>query len=303
MPKPTKLPVALPPEARERLLMLIAQSSEPQSAKHWAAGLSEFFKAAEKQVAPLLTELVATQALHEFAPLRGKALRYWDRGLNDYAQQVLLATLNAKGSLKLADLKKAVLKAAKGLSDAQFRELFERLMQERQVYEHPPISSRAKTAQFGTLPPASAPYLKAATDELRKVVTKLTSAGVSLAVLSEAGMQMLRVAGLEVRAASTERSPTLDTTVDLIQLMRSIEPRAETGALVILPELRQAAGMPKEAFDEAVLQLGRDGRLTLHRHDFPGNLGVSERDALVTDGRGNFYIGVGLRRSADGSRT
>ena len=74
MPRTAKPPVALPPEARERLLTLIAQSSEPLSAKNWAAGLSEFFKATDKQVAPLLTELVATGALHEFAPLKGKAL-------------------------------------------------------------------------------------------------------------------------------------------------------------------------------------------------------------------------------------
>ena len=300
MPRTAKPPVALPPEARERLLTLIAESSEPLSARHWAAGLSEFFKATEKQVAPLLTELVAAGTLHEFAPLKGKALRYWDRGLADYARDSLLRTLNAKGSLKLADLKKAVLKAAKSLSDAQFRELFERLKQEQQVYEHPPVSSRAKTAQFGTQPPAPAPYLKAATDELRKLVTKLTAAGVSLAALGEAGMQMLRSAGLEVRVAAAVRSQAAGKTVDLIALMRSIEPGAESGALVTLPELRQAAGLPKEVFDEAVLQLAREGRLTLHRHDFAGNLAASERDALVTDGRGNFYIGVGLRRSSSG---
>ena len=101
MPRTAKPPVALPQEARERLLTLIAQSSEPLSAKYWAAGLSEFFKATDKQVAALLTELVAAGALHEFAPLKGKALRYWDRGLADYARDVLLKTLTAKGSLTL----------------------------------------------------------------------------------------------------------------------------------------------------------------------------------------------------------
>jgi hypothetical protein len=51
----------------------------------------------------------------------------------------------------------------------------------------------------------------------------------------------------------------------------------------------------KAVFDTAVLQLAAAGRVDLHRHTFPANLDEQERTALVTDGEGDFYMGIVLR--------
>jgi hypothetical protein len=84
--------------------------------------------------------------------------------------------------------------------------------------------------------------------------------------------------------------------VDLLALIRRIEPGAERGALVVSRDLRRAARLEKETFDRTVLDLARQGRLSLHRHDYPASLTAAERDDLVTDGAGTYYVGVALRR-------
>jgi hypothetical protein len=56
--------------------------------------------------------------------------------------------------------------------------------------------------------------------------------------------------------------------------------------------------LEKQLFDRAVLELARQGRLSLHRHDFPSSLSPAERDELVTDGAGAYYVGMALRQNA-----
>ncbi len=79
--------------------------------------------------------------------------------------------------------------------------------------------------------------------------------------------------------------------------MRRIEPGADRGALIGARDLRRAARLEKQAFDQAVLDLARQGRLSLHRHDYPASLSPAEREDLVADGAGAFYVGLALRRN------
>jgi len=289
-------PKPLAPETRELLLKLIRQADAPQTAKQCSAGLTGPFKATDKRLAPVLDELVADGSLRSFAPLRGKVSRYWDRSLSDYARKVMLDVLAERGPLKPADLKKKVLGFARGISDADYQQELRRLIAERGVFEHPPASRRSKQSTYHSAPPIPAPYLQSIADELRRMVTLLLESGVSRDDLEQAGLELLRQAGLSAetgRASSRNQRPV--STVDLIELIRFIEPGADRGTLVTLPELRRAAGISRHDFDESVLELARLGRVTLHRHDFPSNLAPAERDALVTDGHGNFYIGICLR--------
>ena len=61
--------------------------------------------------------------------------------------------------------------------------------------------------------------------------------------------------------------------------------------------LRRAARLDKAHFDAAVLDLSRQGRVSLHRHDYPASLTPQERDELVTDGAGTYYVGLALRQT------
>jgi hypothetical protein len=60
-------------------------------------------------------------------------------------------------------------------------------------------------------------------------------------------------------------------------------------------DLRRHVSLAKPQFDDLALRLAREGRVSLHRHDFPASLSPQEREELITDGQGNYYIGLALR--------
>jgi hypothetical protein len=77
--------------------------------------------------------------------------------------------------------------------------------------------------------------------------------------------------------------------------MVQIKPAAAGGALVSLRELRRSVAVQGKNFDRAVLHLAEEGRVALHHHDYPGSLTEEERNEMVSDDRGTYYIGVSLR--------
>jgi hypothetical protein len=53
--------------------------------------------------------------------------------------------------------------------------------------------------------------------------------------------------------------------------------------------------LTKARFDAALLELYGTDAIILHHHDYVGNLSTTERDELVADRYGNYYVGVALR--------
>jgi len=64
------------------------------------------------------------------------------------------------------------------------------------------------------------------------------------------------------------------------------------GALLLIKNLRARVDLDKARFDQAVLELAREGRVSLHYHDYPESLSEAERAKLVVDERGHHYLGV-----------
>ena len=84
----------------------------------------------------------------------------------------------------------------------------------------------------------------------------------------------------------------------ILEGMRQVDFAAMNGALVSLTELRDLLTPyfpAKTDFDQAILTLAQQDRFALHRHVHVGRLSPAERDSLVTDGRGNYFIGIALR--------
>jgi hypothetical protein len=84
----------------------------------------------------------------------------------------------------------------------------------------------------------------------------------------------------------------------IIERMVDIDPGAANGALVRLRELRRAMdfqNIEKSTFDRAVLQLADAGKVALHRHDYPTGLSEQDRAELVTNGKGDYFVGIALR--------
>ena len=252
-------------------------------------------KLSEAKLMPILDEFVAASTLQTFSPKSAKGKRrYWDRDISELGRTLIAAALDKKGPQSAADLRKA----AKQLNDADFQSVFQGLIDSRALIEHPPLPKK-KSGLFGNRPPSPEPYLKAIGLQLTKAVSQLTSANVSREELHRALVQLVEATGVPFSATSPERNgelPRRGPVVDLVSLMKRIEPAAENGALVAARELRRAANLEKPQFDQAVLDLARQGRLMLHRHDFAAGLSTSERDELVTDGAGTYYVGMALRR-------
>jgi hypothetical protein len=80
--------------------------------------------------------------------------------------------------------------------------------------------------------------------------------------------------------------------------MKRLEPQVTQGALVYIPHVRQGlAGRfsEKTAFDRAVLALAAQRRVQVQTHPVPSQLTEAEREAMVPNGTGGYYIAIGLR--------
>ena len=308
MAKTKTIASPISPETREHLYNVIRATAEPMTAGQLTKLLVAPHKLSEAKMAPILDELVAASRLHPFPPKTAKGkLRYWDRDAGELGRSLIAAVLDKKGAQSKTDLRKA----AKQLTDAAFEVAFQHLIDARSLFEHPPLPKK-KSTLFGNQPPSPEPYLRELGVQLAKVVAQLMAANVSGKELRRALVQLVEATGVPFGAGGTAHdggspqtehdgeSPQPEAGTDLVSLMRRIEPAADNGALVPARELRRVAKLDKSHFDRAVLELARQGRLMLHRHDFAGGLSDSERDELVTDGAGTYYVGMALRRALIG---
>ena len=294
MAKTTRTPPEISPATREHVLSLIQSTTEPVTAAQVAKLLTGSHKLSEARVLPVLDEFVAQARLISFSPKTAKGKpRYWDRDSAALACLLITGILGKKGALALSDLRKA----AKAVSDSEFHAAFQSLIESRQLFEHPPLPKK-KTSSFGLRPPSPEPYLRDLETQLSKTVAQLVAAKVPTDVLRRALVQLVEATGVSFKApgSHTPEAAPAAAEMDLVALIRRIEPAADNGALVAARDLRRAANLIKSQFDRAVLNLASQGRLMLHRHDFAGGLSESERDELVTDGAGTYYVGMALRR-------
>ena len=80
--------------------------------------------------------------------------------------------------------------------------------------------------------------------------------------------------------------------------MTSLKPAAAQGALVYIPDLRQAMRdifPDKESFDRAILELARLEKVQLQSHSLPTELTEEQRGAMIDNGRGSYFMAVGIR--------
>ena len=213
----------------------------------------------------------------------------------ELGRRVAAQTINAKGPQTQVNLRKAL----KSFNDSQFHDIVSTMRANGSLVAHPPLGT-AKQELLGTRPPSAALYFKDIGTQLKKVVGLLAAAHVSTDELRRTAVQLLAEAGISLGSNGMSHAPqsgaaAVTEVVDLVGVMKRIEPGAERGALVGARELRRAVRLPKPDFDHAVLELARQGQLSLHRHDYATSLTPQERDELVTDGDGTFYVGMALR--------
>lgn len=284
--------------ARTAALEAMQRAAKPFTAAEIAKQLDLPIKVSAGDLQPLIDESLAPCTLYEFPAKSAKGKpRYWNRDRLEFGRLAMLSALDGKGPQTEAKLKKA----AEGLTDTEFQQLLQSELAALKLWRHPPAGKKGKDL-FGKHPPSPELYLRDIEKQLTAITAKLKAVNVPLDSLRRALIQMIESAGVPFAAAGAsthEKSSTASAmSVDLIGLMRRIDPAADRGALVGARELRRAAGMLKADFDRAVLELARQERLSLHRHDYAASLSPAERDELVTDGAGTYYVGIALRQSS-----
>ncbi|MBS0201306.1 MAG: hypothetical protein JSS49_00295 [Planctomycetes bacterium] len=298
MAKTTRTPPPISQETREHLLTLIRSTTEPVTAAQVAKLLTGPHKLSEARVAPILDEFVAQARLKPIPPKTAKGKpRFWDRDSVELGRLLITATLEKKGAVSQSELRKG----AKSVSDADFLAAFQSLIESQKLFEHPPLPKK-KSSAFGIQPPSPELYLRDLGIQLSQTVAQLVAAKVPAEQLRRALVQLVEATGVSFNAnvSRAPAAPPEPCVTDLVALIRRIEPGADNGALVASRDLRRAANLEKTQFDRAVLELASQGRLMLHRHDFASGLSEIERNELVTDGAGTYYVGMALRRGVTG---
>ena len=82
--------------------------------------------------------------------------------------------------------------------------------------------------------------------------------------------------------------------------MLKIVPSAAKQAPVWLPDLRNALDLSKDTFDRAVLILAKQGKVFLNKHAHPAQMTDTEKETMIADGQGNYYVVVVLREGNRG---
>lgn len=276
---------------------LVHQSADPVTAKEVKTRCKLPFKLSDSDIALILNDLAKSGVIFEIPAKTAKSgVRYWKHDAVEFGRRSLLRLISDQPPQAKAKLKGAV----KWLDQAQFEDLVEQLKGRGDIFCHPPIGKSTQPL-WSRSPPVPEPYLKSIRDQLATVVAQLKSASVSPADLRRAAVQMFESVGISFGAAAPSTgqldSGHREEAADLLKLMQQLDPGADRGALVPARVLREAAKMPKAEFDALVLQLSRQGKIALHEHDFVASLRPEDRDELVTDGRGTFYVGMALRRA------
>ncbi len=233
-----------------------------------------------------------------------------------FTRNAILSALDEKPFLTWADAKKmpAVKAAAKFLSAPRMTDVLKGLMAQGVVYEWPK-QGKIKSVRYSLHPADAREYLDPALDKFRKelmtLAGKLRHAGVrfedlmhaSRAALSaadstRAGVESPPVEELAPMLPAPPPTPPEDLAVLMLDLMEELEPAARNGAAVPIAGLRHAMefqNLDKSAFDNEILRMAEREILDLHRYDYPMGLSQAERDDLVSDDRGGYYIAVARR--------
>ena len=239
---------------------------------------------------PALKGLVAEGRLHIWQP--GKTAQYCLFDPQSAAQETLLKAL-ADGPLTERNVVDWVKKKLTGYNAKNLEQHLSPLLHSGQVIEHPKYGKTK--ARYGLKAPEPDLYLERAKSEIETVHRLLAPSGVSLEAIFRSLAEQL---GLETRPSTNgrekpeDRTPLAEAERLILEGIARLQPLGQRRALVSIRELRRLLTLMKNDFDRAVFSLAVKGRVALHHHDFPSSLTLDEREEMVRDDRGTYYVGI-----------
>jgi hypothetical protein len=237
-----------------------------------------------------LKGLVAEGRLHIWQP--GKTAQYCLFDPQSVAQETILKALS-DGPLAEKELVQGIKKRLAGYNAKNLKQHVPPLLQSRQLFDHPKYG-RTK-ARYSLKPPEPDLYLERAKSEIEAVHRLLAPSGVSLETIFRAlgeHIGLVTKPSAREREKPEDRMPMIEAERLILEGITRLQPLGQSRALVSIRELRRLLTLTKNNFDRAVFSLAVRGRVALHHHDFPGSLSPAEREEMVRDDRGTYYVGI-----------
>jgi hypothetical protein len=267
-------------EAVACALRALEQSAQPLTATKLEKAILKSAPNSQKDLKGILEQMVKVGQIRYH---KARSSAYWLPSLEEQASERILEALS-EIPLNQTDLKSKLRSLLIGWPQSKRDEMIARLIKEKRVYK---VKALNGNGQLLSARPEATPqdYIKLA---LQLVVAKLKPKGLT-------AEQVMTMAREVLQPAPDPR--TIDLEELILERMLQIKPSAATGAPVELSQLRHALRpeiADKDIFDRMILDLAEQGRVAAHRHDYASSLNEEELAALVSDGRGNYFIGVTL---------
>lgn len=274
-------------ELDDLLLKILTEAATSRSASALHAALPSALRPPAPRVAERLRELAQAGRLHVWPG--GRSTLYATRPYDELLRERVLALLEGGATKTAAELVTALPSAAA----ARVRPLLRELEREGRIVKHPRLGRRTPYALHA---PDALDYLRG---PLEKLIKEQVTRGFSDADVRAA---LARYAGVPAAPASAPSPASGAQPSDgerLLAALVELNPQVREGALVFVPHLRQAllTALPeRERFERAALGLLARGVIQLQAHPVPSQLTPEERETMIPDGRGSFYMAIGLRR-------
>jgi hypothetical protein len=303
----------------------LREADAPLSVREIRKGLTGPFKKLAKGLETLLESEAAAGRLFRYVPAKGKSRTpsYSAHPIETTARAAIASAVD-ETARPWSMLKKAraIGKAGSLLGTKGVEAIRAALVDEGRIYEWPKVGGKG-SVRYSTRPADPGEYLEPTLKKVRKEIDslarKLAGAGVgrgdvgaalATTLAGEFGHrapeQQAVVAGdAQIRPAPREEPAPGSTTEDLdaliLERMVLDDPGAATGAPVSIRSLRRSLAFhisDRAEFDRAIVRLAVRGRLALHRLDYPDRMSPEQRDELVPDGQGGYFVAASRRPEA-----
>jgi hypothetical protein len=246
------------------------------------------YRRSAKHVAARLDDLLSEGRVHAWKPPIGKAKKppapiYSLQPLVPIISSHIIQLLTPNKVLTPAEIKKQL----PAHISKHLQIFLVPLVREKKVKWHPPLKGK----RLGLQEPNPGDFLSA---EIKRLFEKGEKIGFQAETVLQAVQAYAKPSSskkpLALTAEETERI--------IFKAMTTLKPAATQGALVYIPDLREAlqSTFPdKESFDRAILHLARLEKVQLQSHSLPAELTEEQRQAMIDNQRGSYFMAVGVR--------
>jgi hypothetical protein len=297
------------PETLTVVKKIIEQSLRPLTADEIHQDIPGLYQLKKQDMAKLLKKEAASGAFYRWSAGPGsRKERFWHQDETAYFQARIQSALFQQVLNKtdlLENINKGSVPCSKSRLTSIVNTTLASLIKEKTLFEIPPWGSYKKSRFASHLPDLKV-YLGKTQKEFNQVCRKLKKAGIGAEQVFDAFENMLslpRTVSSPSIGAKRENSrtalpePEMPVAVleRIVSTMLKIAPGAAKQAPVWIPDLRNALDLPKNIFDRAILNLSKHGIVFLNKHAHPAQMSASEKETMIADGMGNYYVVVVLR--------